>query len=137
MADAPYCSSQEKRSCRARRLTRASGEFNVTITMAHREGVTARSRWVNGWAPQGACRKAAPDALFVRGAAQQAAKKVCMGCPVIAECLADSLDNQTEFGVWGGMTERERRALLKRRPEVTSWRSLFETERIRLQHHAS
>jgi WhiB family transcriptional regulator, redox-sensing transcriptional regulator len=41
---------------------------------------------------------------------------------VIAECLADSLDNHTEFGVWGGMTERQRRALLKRRPGVLSWR---------------
>ena len=35
-----------------------------------------------------------------------------------SECLADALDNRTEFGVWGGMTERERRALLKRRPDV-------------------
>ena len=39
---------------------------------------------------------------------------------------ADSLDNRVEFGVWGGMTERERRALLRRRPNVTSWRRLLE-----------
>ncbi len=69
-----------------------------------------------------------PDALFVRGAAQQVAKQVCMTCPVIAECLADALDNRTEFGVWGGKTERERRALLKRRPDVVSWRALFDAE---------
>jgi WhiB family transcriptional regulator, redox-sensing transcriptional regulator len=31
--------------------------------------------------------------------------------------------------VWGGMTERERRALLRRRPNVTSWRALLETAR--------
>jgi WhiB family redox-sensing transcriptional regulator len=86
---------------------------------------------------QGSCSKAEPDALFVRGAAQHVAKQVCIGCPVIAECLADSLDNQTEFGVWGGMTERERRALLKRRPEVVSWRELFEADRMREQRHAS
>jgi WhiB family redox-sensing transcriptional regulator len=110
----------------------------VTVTMAHREAVaTARSIMVKDWAQHGACGKAEPDALFVRGAAQQAAKKVCMGCPVIAECLADSLDNQTQFGVWGGMTERERRALLKRRPEVVSWRALFQADRTRLQRHAS
>jgi WhiB family redox-sensing transcriptional regulator len=41
-------------------------------------------------------------------------------------CLADALDNKVEFGVWGGMTERERRALLRRRPNVTSWRRLLE-----------
>jgi WhiB family transcriptional regulator, redox-sensing transcriptional regulator len=108
----------------------------VTITMAHREGETARSRWVQGWAQDGICGKAEPDALFVRGAAQQVAKKVCLGCPVIAECLADSLDNRTQFGVWGGMTERQRRALLKHQPQVESWRAMFEADRIRLQRHA-
>ena len=110
----------------------------MTVTIAHREAVTTvRSTMSKDWAPQGACRKAEPDALFVRGAAQQAAKKVCLGCPVIAECLADSLDNQTEFGVWGGMTERERRALLKRRPGVVSWRALFDADRMVVQRHAS
>jgi WhiB family redox-sensing transcriptional regulator len=107
--------------------------------MTHREGVatTARSTWVKDWAQYGVCSKAEPDALFVRGAAQQVAKQVCIGCPVIAECLADSLDNHTEFGVWGGMTERQRRALLKRRPEVVSWRELFEADRTRWQRRAS
>jgi WhiB family redox-sensing transcriptional regulator len=49
---------------------------------------------------------------------------------VIAQCLADSLDNHTEFGVWGGMTERQRRALLKRRPQVESWRALFKADQM-------
>ena len=52
---------------------------------------------------------------------------MCAGCPVRTECLAEALDNQIEWGVWGGMTERERRALLRRRPNVTSWRRLLET----------
>ena len=105
----------------------------MTVTMAHREGVaTARSTWVKDWAQQGLCSRAEPDALFVRGAAQQAAKQVCVGCPVIAECLADSLDNRTEFGVWGGMTERQRRALLKHQPHVASWRARFKADRMRL-----
>jgi len=112
--------------------------MNMTLTMTHREDVVAaRFSWVEQWALQGACIDAEPDALFVRGAAQQLAKQVCMSCPVIAECLADALDNRTEFGVWGGMTERERRALLKRRPDVTSWRALFEADRARSQHSVS
>jgi hypothetical protein len=45
---------------------------------------------------------------------------------VRTECLAEALDNQIEWGVWGGMTERERRALLRRRPNVSSWRGLLE-----------
>ena len=111
----------------------------MTVTMTHREGVvaTARSTWVEDWAQQAVCSKVEPDALFVRGAAQQVAKQICVGCPVIAECLADSLDNLTEFGVWGGMTERQRRALLKRRPEVVSWRELFAAARMSEQRHAS
>jgi len=56
---------------------------------------------------------------------------------VIAECLADSLDNQIEYGVWGGMTERQRRVLLIRRPGVVSWRALFEADRMSLQFGAS
>ena len=110
----------------------------MTLTMTHREDVaTGRFSWVEQWALQGSCTTAEPDALFVRGAAQQIAKQVCMSCPVIVECLADALDNHTEFGVWGGMTERERRALLKRRPDVRSWRSLFEADRMRQERRAS
>ena len=82
------------------------------------------------WAGLGRCASSDPDALFVRGAAQQGAKVVCQKCPVIAECLADALDNRTEFGVWGGMTERERRAMLRRHPNVTSWWGLFQAARM-------
>ena len=69
--------------------------------------------WTEDWASRGACRTSDPDSLFVQGAAQNRAKAVCMGCPVRTECLSDALDNRVEFGVWGGMTERERRALLE------------------------
>lgn len=72
------------------------------------------------------CRTADPDALFVRGARQNEAKLICRGCPVQIDCLAEALDNRVEFGVWGGMTERERRALLRRRTDVTSWKELLE-----------
>ena len=86
--------------------------------------------WMNDWPAQAACRGTDPDRLFVQGAAQNRAKAICFGCPVRTECLADSLDNEIEFGVWGGMTERERRALLRRRPDVRSWRTLLETARL-------
>lgn len=81
--------------------------------------------WTTDWTTRAACRGTDPDALFVQGAAQNRAKAVCLGCPVRAECLADALDNRVEFGVWGGLTERERRALLRRRPNVTSWQRLL------------
>jgi WhiB family redox-sensing transcriptional regulator len=81
------------------------------------------------WLDRGACRTSNPDDLFVQGAAQHQAKVVCQSCVVKTECLADALDNEITYGVWGGMTERERRALLKRRPNVKSWRRLLEAAR--------
>ncbi len=84
--------------------------------------------WVEDWAPAAACRETHPDQLFVRGAEQNKAKQLCSGCSVRTECLAEALDNQIEWGVWGGMTERERRALLRRRP-TASWRAVLEAAR--------
>lgn len=81
------------------------------------------------WRVRASCRDEDPDQLFVRGAEQRKAKLVCMGCPVRTECLAEALDSRIEFGVWGGMTERERRALLRRRPDVASWAELLESAR--------
>ncbi|MFS8100952.1 WhiB family transcriptional regulator [Lentzea alba] len=81
------------------------------------------------WRINASCRDEEPDQLFVRGAEQRKAKLVCLGCPVRMECLAEALDNKIEFGVWGGMTERERRALLRRRPDVESWFELLDNAR--------
>src|SRR4051794_23092497 len=83
----------------------------------------------NDWASREPCRSSDPDALFVQGAAQNRVKKVCMSCPVRTECLADSLDNRIEFGVWGGRAEGERRALRRRRANVVPWRRRLETAR--------
>ncbi|PKW11810.1 WhiB family transcriptional regulator, redox-sensing transcriptional regulator [Streptomyces sp. 1222.5] len=90
------------------------------------------------WSELGICRTADPDDLFVEGAAQNRAKALCGGCGVRTECLAYALDQRIEHGIWGGMTERERRALLRRRPTVTSWRRLLETARAEHQRtHAA
>jgi WhiB family transcriptional regulator, redox-sensing transcriptional regulator len=77
------------------------------------------------WLTKARCRATDPDELFVSGAAQRKAADICKHCPVVAECLADALDNQMEFGVWGGMTERQRRALLNQHPEIVSWSEFF------------
>ena len=42
------------------------------------------------------------------------------------ECGAEALDNKVEFWIWGGMTERQRRALLKQHPEIVSWQHFFD-----------
>lgn len=86
------------------------------------------------WIRVGAARRLRqrrPGRVVRPGCGAAAGQADLRGLPVIAECLADALDNRTEFGVWGGMTERERRSLLKRRPEVTSWRPVLDAVRAR------
>lgn len=77
------------------------------------------------WRSASRCRTADAEGLFVTGRRQREARQFCRICPVRTECLAHALDQRIEFGVWGGMTERERRALLRRRPDVTSWEDLL------------
>ena len=84
------------------------------------------------WVSKAKCRTVDPDELFVGGAAQRKAANICRDCPVMAECLADALDNQMDWGVWGGMTVRQRRVLLKQHPEVSSWSEFFAARRRRL-----
>ena len=72
------------------------------------------------WQYQGACRDADETLFFhpegERGAARSArensAKEVCMRCPVRAECAAHALAVREPYGVWGGLSEDERAALL-------------------------
>ena len=71
------------------------------------------------WTLQAKCRDMA-DSLFPEGKDQKRARSVCMGCPVRSECLAEASDNLIEWGVWCGMTVRERRALLRARPDIES-----------------
>ena len=81
--------------------------------------------WSRDWAVAGRCAGEDPDALFGETKDQRAAKEICARCPVVAECLAEALDNRIEWGVWGGMTERERRALLRARPDIESWHDVL------------
>ncbi|MEU5241670.1 WhiB family transcriptional regulator [Streptomyces lydicus] len=89
---------------------------------------------VEPWRAQAACRSSDADDLFADSKSQKRAKFICTGCPVRIECLVEALDHRIEFGVWGGMTERERRALLRRRPRVTSWRQVLERDRSESGH---
>lgn len=71
------------------------------------------------WQAHGACQGADPNVFFPNNGAAHAAKAVCAVCPVRAECLDYALDNNEQFGVWGGATVEERRRLRRRRPAAT------------------
>ncbi|MER6302438.1 WhiB family transcriptional regulator [Kitasatospora sp. NPDC001539] len=72
------------------------------------------------WQIRGACRTVDTNLFFhptnERGAAakqrEQVAKSVCARCPVLAECREYALEVREPYGVWGGLTEDERRALI-------------------------
>jgi WhiB family redox-sensing transcriptional regulator len=66
----------------------------------------------SSWRDRAACRGADPDLFFPeRGESADPARQVCARCPVRQPCLAYALDNGITHGVWGGLTERERRVL--------------------------
>jgi WhiB family redox-sensing transcriptional regulator len=69
------------------------------------------------WRERAKCRDEEPELFFPVGTSGPAllqvaeAKTVCRQCPVVAECLAWALGSGQDHGVWGGMSEDERRAL--------------------------
>lgn len=113
-----------------------SGTGALAQRSAESHCLPAFARIVGGseWTVKAVCAGTDPDSLFVTGAAQREAAKICQACPVRLECLADALDNHIEYGVWGGMTERQRRAVLKKSPEVTNWRAALEGARTSVAH---
>lgn len=67
------------------------------------------------WQDRALCSQTDPEAFFPeKGGSTRDAKKVCVGCEVKAECLDYALRNDERFGIWGGLSERERRKLKKR-----------------------
>lgn len=68
------------------------------------------------WQEYANCLGVDPDLFFPeRGASTREAKEVCRGCIVKDQCLEFALDNSEKFGIWGGMSERERRRIRRAR----------------------
>ena len=67
------------------------------------------------WQERALCAQTDPEAFFPeKGGSTREAKKVCLSCDVRGECLEYALQNDERFGIWGGLSERERRKLKKR-----------------------
>ncbi|GAA1116643.1 WhiB family transcriptional regulator [Citricoccus alkalitolerans] len=67
------------------------------------------------WQVDALCAQTDPEAFFPeKGGSTRDAKKVCSACTVRSECLEYALGNDERFGIWGGLSERERRRLRKR-----------------------
>jgi WhiB family redox-sensing transcriptional regulator len=74
------------------------------------------------WRLSALCGETDPEAFFPeKGGSTRDAKRVCTGCDVRAECLEFALNNDERFGIWGGLSERERRRLrMQRRDAITA-----------------
>lgn len=67
------------------------------------------------WQADALCAQTDPESFFPeKGGSTREAKKICAACDVRAECLEYALQNDERFGIWGGLSERERRKLRRR-----------------------
>ena len=66
------------------------------------------------WQADSLCAQTDPEAFFPeKGGSTREAKKICSSCEVRSQCLEYALQNDERFGIWGGLSERERRKLRK------------------------
>ncbi|MGB3732383.1 WhiB family transcriptional regulator [Microbacterium sp.] len=67
------------------------------------------------WQVDALCAQTDPEAFFPeKGGSTRDAKRICASCEVRSECLEYALSNDERFGIWGGLSERERRKLKRR-----------------------
>lgn len=71
------------------------------------------------WADRALCNQTDPDSFYPdKGESTREAKTVCASCTVAAECLTYALDHHEQFGIWGGLSARERRHINKKHRET-------------------
>ena len=64
------------------------------------------------WQEQALCAQTDPETFFPeKGGSTREAKRICQACAVRDECLEYALEHDERFGIWGGLSERERRRL--------------------------
>ena len=67
------------------------------------------------WQERALCAQTDPEAFFPeKGGSTREAKRVCLSCDVRSQCLEYALAHDERFGIWGGLSERERRRLKRR-----------------------
>ena len=68
------------------------------------------------WTEEANCKGADADLFFPeRGASTRKAKAICRACTVQDQCLEYAVENSEKFGIWGGLSERERRRIKRQR----------------------
>jgi WhiB family redox-sensing transcriptional regulator len=100
--DTPVAGRREPTSDR-----RAAGEFDLLDL--------AEDPDEEEWQDRALCQETDPEAFFPeKGGSTREAKRICGVCEVKRECLDYALQHQERFGIWGGLSERERRRMQRR-----------------------
>jgi WhiB family redox-sensing transcriptional regulator len=87
----------------------------VTARPPRHRSLAAPARFAARWRELAACRGTDLEVFFPeRGESAGPARQVCAACPVREPCLDYAITNRIAYGIWGGLTERERRALRSR-----------------------
>lgn len=80
-----------------------------------RRDIDATEEKTLAWQTDALCSQTDPEAFFPeKGGSTRDAKRICTSCDVKSECLEYALQNDERFGIWGGLSERERRKLKRR-----------------------
>ncbi len=86
------------------------------VGVAHRSVTSTVDDEALAWQSDSLCAQTDPEAFFPeKGGSTRDAKKICSSCEVRAQCLQYALENDERFGIWGGLSERERRKLRRSR----------------------
>jgi hypothetical protein len=76
------------------------------------------------WQARALCAQTDPEAFFPeKGGSTRDAKRICARCEVKENCLQYALDHDERFGIWGGLSERERRKIKRQAREAARRRS--------------
>lgn len=93
-----------------------AGAAAATATLLAELAANAAEARDRRWQERANCLGVDPDLFFPeRGASTREAKAVCRGCEVRLECLEYALGHGEKFGIWGGLSERERRRVRRER----------------------
>jgi WhiB family redox-sensing transcriptional regulator len=87
-------------------------QLSLVPDMPDQLAIAAGSEDDDRWQDKAVCAQTDPEAFFPeKGGSTREAKRICLGCEVRDRCLEYALARDERFGIWGGLSERERRRL--------------------------
>lgn len=116
--DPPNAGESIQKAINAQPIGEAASRLSGLCFVAH-DDILDPVPFEENWQDNANCLGVDPDLFFPeRGASTREAKEVCRGCCVREQCLEYALENGDKFGIWGGLSERERRRIRRQRAQA-------------------